>query len=82
MVQKLVCHESDLVVRTLNKEPIWVRQRVLITPRIFFEVFPEGEDSLWYKIPEISRGIGATKILYVLQEFGCEVTGRGSTVEI
>ena len=80
--QELVCHVRYLVVIPVQKYPVWVRHRVLIIPIRNIEVFPEGEESLWDKIQEITSGIGIVKIFDVLHDFGGEVMGRGRKVDI
>ena len=46
------------------------------------EVFYEGEERLCDETQEITSRIGVLEIIYVIQEFGSEVTGRGRTLDI
>ena len=82
VVQKIIFHGSGIVFIPVQKETIWVSHRVLIIPIRNIEVFPEGEESLWDKIQEITSGIGIVKIFDVLHDFGGEVMGRGRKVDI
>ena len=49
MGQEIICNVSDIGVGPVQKEPVWVRHRVLIIPSGNLEVFTEGEESLWEK---------------------------------
>ena len=82
MVQELVHHGIDIVFSTVKKDYVLVRNRVLIIPIINIDIFLEGEESLWDEIQEISSSIGVVIILYVLQDFGHEVTGRGRKLDM
>ena len=46
MGQDIVCHGSGLVIIPVQKEPVWVRQKVLITPSSNNEDILEREESL------------------------------------
>ena len=82
MVQESVCRGSDIVFRPVQKFSVWVMHIVLIILSRNLEVFPEVEESLWDEIQEITSGINFFEILYVLQEFFSEVTGRRRMVDI
>ena len=82
MGQESVCHGSDLVVSSVNNEPVWVRYRVLIIPSNNIEVFPEGEESLSDEIQYITSRIRLIKIIDALQKLDSEVTGRRRIVYI
>ena len=41
LVQEIVTHRSDILIRPINKEPVWVSNRVLIIPIRNLEVLPE-----------------------------------------
>ena len=66
----------------MQKFSVWVMHIVLIILSRNLEVFPEVEESLWDEIQEITSGINFFEILYVLQEFFSEVTGRRRMVDI
>ena len=79
---EIVCHVSDILFIPVQKVPIWVWHGVLIITSSNIEVLTDSDKSLWYRIQEVTIGIGFVEILYVLQEFIFEVTGRGRTVDI
>ena len=66
----------------MQKVPVWVRHIVLIITSFNIEIFLEMVDICLDIIPEINSRIGFFEILYVLQEFVGEVTGRGGMVDI
>ena len=66
----------------MQKVPVWVRHILLTTTSFNIKIFLEMVDICLNIIPEINSRIGFVEILYILQEFVGEVTGRGGMVDI